>query len=86
MDDMSQAIPTSLAPFFQEYVFEKLDVQIAAPLIIERTLRFGTRLEIRWLFTQYTRTQIADWVRNHAHERLPDPHRAFWRILLEIEE
>ncbi|MBV6451750.1 MAG: hypothetical protein MHPDNHAH_02497 [Anaerolineales bacterium] len=83
---MSASIPPTLAPFFQEYEFAKLAPGTAAPLIIERTLQFGSRAEIRWLFTQYTRPQITEWFRKYAKERLPNPHRAFWRIVLEIQE
>lgn len=81
-----QPIPITLAPFFQEYDFARLDVKTAAPLIIERTLQFGNRTEIHWLFTQYTRVQIIDWFRKYAKERLPNPHNTFWRIILEIKE
>ena len=81
-----QPIPITLAPFFQEYDFERLDVKTAAPLIIERTLQFGNRAEIHWLFRQYTRVQIIDWFRKYAKERLPNPHNTFWRIILEIKE
>jgi len=80
-----QTIPSTLAPFFQEYDFEKLDPKTAAPLIIERTLQFGNRAEIHWLFTQYSRAQIADWFKKYAKERLPEPHNTFWRIILEIK-
>lgn len=83
---MSQTIPVTLAPFFQEYEFEKLDPQTAAPLIIERTLQFGNRAEIHWLFAQYTRFQISEWFKKYAKERMPNPHRAFWQIVLEIKE
>ena len=83
---MLQTIPSTLAPFFQEYDFEKLDTKTAAPLIIERTLQFGNRAEIHWLFTQYARAQITDWFRKYAKERLPNPHNTFWRIILEIKE
>lgn len=83
---MLQSIPSTLAPFFQEYDFEKLDPETAAPLIIERTLQFGNRAEIHWLFTQYTRAQITDWFRKYAKARLPNPHNTFWRIILEIKE
>ncbi len=83
---MSQTIPVTLAPFFQEYEFEKLDPQTAAPLIIERTLQFGNRAEIHWLFAQYTRLQISEWFKKYAKERMPNPHRAFWQIVLEIKE
>jgi hypothetical protein len=83
---MLQSIPITLAPFFQEYDFEKLDVKVAAPLIIERALQFGNRAELHWLFAQYPRTQIVDWFIRYAKERLPNPHRAFWQIILEIKE
>jgi hypothetical protein len=83
---MLQKIPSTLAPFFQEYDFEKLDAAIAAPLIIERALQFGNRAELRWLFAQYLRTQIVNWFIRYAKERLPNPHRAFWQIVLEIKE
>jgi hypothetical protein len=83
---MLQTIPSTLAPFFQEYDFEKLDAKTAAPLIIERALQFGNRAEIHWLFTQYTHAQIVDWFKKYAKERLPNPHRAFWQIILEIKE
>ena len=83
---MLRSIPGTLAPFFQEYDVDKLDPQTAAPLIIERTLQFGNRLEIHWLFEQYSRTQIADWFKKYAKERLPNPHLAFWRIVLEVKE
>jgi hypothetical protein len=78
-------IPDTLAPFFQEYDVDKLDPQTAASLIIERTLQFGNRLEIHWLFGQYSRTQITDWFKKYAKERLPHPHRAFWQIMLEVK-
>jgi hypothetical protein len=78
------AIPQSLAPFFQEYDFAQLDPQSAAPLIIERALQFGTRAELRWLFAQYPRGQITDWVKRFGKDRLPQPHLNFWKIILEI--
>ncbi len=82
---MLHSIPTTLAPFFQEYDFENLDVRSAAPLIIERALQFGNRSELRWLFRQYSRAQISAWFVQYAGERLPDPHRTFWRIMLDIK-
>jgi len=79
-----QPIPPTLAPFFQEFDLERLNLKRAAPLIIERTLQYGDRAEIRWLFTEYTRAQIINWYRNYAKERLPQPHLTFWRIVLDI--
>ena len=87
MDNLrsSDGIPQTLAPFFQEYTPEHLDLHASSSLIIERTLQFGSRTELRWLFRHYSRLSIAEWIRNHAQERLPEPHKAFWRTVLEID-
>ncbi|MFZ5880918.1 MAG: DUF6922 domain-containing protein [Chloroflexota bacterium] len=78
-------IPSTLAPFFQEYDFAKLNPQADAHTIIERTLQFGNRAELRWLFAVYSEEQIRAWVRRFGEEVLPQPHRAFWRIVLDIQ-
>jgi hypothetical protein len=78
-----QPIPPSLAPFFQEYDFRHLEPQKDAATIIERTLRFGNRAELRWLFQTYPRRQIADWVRTWGRYALPEPHLTFWQFFLE---
>jgi len=78
-----QPVPSSLAPFFQEYDIAYLDTEKDSFTIIERTLQFGNRSELRWLFKAYSRGQIADWVRRFGKERLPQPHLAFWEIMLE---
>jgi len=81
-----QGIPRSLAPFFQEYNLEDLDPERAAATIIERTLRYGNRVELHWLFTCYPEAAIADWVRRWGRFGLPAPHLAFWRLLLNLED
>ena len=78
-------IPATLAPFFQEYNLAQLDLQTAAPLVIERALQYGNRAELHWLFAQYPRQQIKDWVVRFGKERLPHPHLDFWLIILEIQ-
>jgi hypothetical protein len=78
-------IPPTLAPFFQEYDLAALDPLTAAPLIFERTLQYGDRAELHWLFTRYPRQQIRDWVAKFGKERLPQPHLNFWQIVLEIQ-
>ena len=83
-EPVKAALPSSLAPFFQEYDIARLDPQTAAPLIIERTLQYGNRAELRWLFAQYPREQIADWVKRFGEDRLPHPHLDFWRIILDV--
>ena len=81
-----QPIPSSLAPFFQEYDLAKLNPSQDAATIIERTLRYGTRVELRWLFATYSRAKVADWVKQWGRYGLPEPHLSFWRLVLGITE
>jgi hypothetical protein len=80
-----QKIPGSLAVFFQEVELDQLDLDRDAAIIMERTLRYGNRVELRWLFARYGRTAIADWIREMGAYRLPERHLAFWCLLLDIE-
>jgi hypothetical protein len=79
-------IPASLAPFFQEYNLEQLDPERSAATIIERVLQFGNRAEIRWLFSCYSHPRIRSWVQQWGDMALPEPHRTFWKLVLEVEE
>ncbi len=79
-------IPPSLAPFFQEYDLATLNPERDAATIIERTLRYGTRAEVRWLFSTYSRAEVADWVQKWGRFGLPAPHLAFWRLVLGLEQ
>lgn len=80
-----QPIPATLAPFFQEYDFALLNPQNDSSTIIERTLRYGSRAELRWLFAEFPREQVREWVRQWGTFALPEPHLTFWRLILEIE-
>jgi hypothetical protein len=80
-----QPIPPTLAPFFQEYDFVKLNPQVDSFTIIERILQFGNRTELRWLFNAYPHEQIMEWVTHYGNERLPQPHRTFWKVVLDIK-
>jgi len=81
----TQGIPSSLAVFFQEIDFDQLDLARDATIIMERTLRFGNRTELHWLFAQYGRAPISDWIREMGEYRLPERQLTFWRLLLDIE-
>ncbi len=82
----ARGIPRSLAPFFQEYNLDELDPERARWTVIERTLRWGDRAELRWLFRRYGEQEIADWVRRWGEQALPRDQLPFWHLLLNIEE
>jgi hypothetical protein len=77
-------IPKTLAQFFQEYTFENLDAERHWELVVERTLAYGNRDELRWLFARYGRERVADWVRRMGACRLPRRQIPFWRLVLEV--
>ncbi len=81
----SHKLPKSLNIFFQEVDPTQLDLARDAETIIERTLRFGNRSELRWLFSYYGQENIAAWIRDMGAYRLPKRHIAFWCLLLDIE-
>ncbi len=78
-------IPATLAPFFQEYDIALLTPQKDAATIIERTLRYGSRAELKWLFQEFPRAVICEWLKKWGSFALPPPHLSFWRLLLEVE-
>lgn len=78
-------IPESMTIFFQEIDPTQLDLTRDADTIIERTLRFGNRAELRWLFICYGRPRIVAWVRDLGGRRLPERPLAFWRLLFDID-
>jgi len=78
-------IPASLAVFFQEYDSNQLDLTRDVDTIIERTLRFGNRDELGWLFAYYGQPRIVQWIRELGQYRLPARHLQFWQFLLDIE-
>lgn len=81
----NSTIPTSLAPFFQEYNLAQLRIERDASTIIERTLHYGTRSELRWLFSVYSRKRIKEWFEKWGKYGLPEPHYSFWKLILELE-
>ena len=81
----SRGIPRSLAPFFQEYDLDRLDPDQHWELVVERTLAYGNRQELRWLFRRYGWSRVADWVQRMGWRRLPKRRFNLWCVLLEIE-
>ena len=86
MRAMETRIPSTLAPFFQEYNFENLDAVRHWELVVERTLAWGNREELRWMFSAYGSERVTDWVKRRGAFRLPRRQLAAWKIILEIPD
>jgi hypothetical protein len=77
-------MPRSLAPCFQEYDLEQIDPDQHRELVIERVLAYGDRRELQWLFNQYGRKQVKDWVQRLGARRLPWRRYNLWCVLLNL--
>ena len=84
MEFTAKGIPTSLRPAFQEYDLEKLDPDEHAFTVIERTLAYGNRQELRWLFSRYGATRLAAWVREAGWRVLPRQRLALWTAYFDL--
>ncbi len=86
MEFTAKGIPLTLRPAFQEYVLESLDPDEHEFSIMERTLAYGQREELRWLFRQYGAASIADWVRDVGWRLLPRRRLVFWKTYFDLSE
>jgi hypothetical protein len=80
--NMLKTIPSTSAPFFQEYSFSKLDADEHAALVIERLMAYGNREEVRWLFAYYGRPRLLEWLLKDGRRMLPDRRYQLWCVLL----
>jgi hypothetical protein len=78
MEFTASGIPHSLQFAFQEYDLEKLHPDEHAFTVIERTLAYGNRAELRWLFAQYGSERLAAWVSEAGWRVLPRYRLIFW--------
>ena len=74
----ARGIPRSLRPAFQEYDLEGLDPERDAFTVIERTLAYGNREELAWLFTCYRAERLAAWVQQWGGRSLPRVRLLLW--------
>jgi hypothetical protein len=81
----ARGIPRDLQFAFQEYDIEKLDPREHAFTVIERTLAYGDRGELRWLFNRYGAQQLADWVQRWGWRLLSRRRLAFWASYFRLE-
>ncbi len=77
-------IPSSAAPFFQEYPFSSLDLQQHADLIIERILAYGSRAEVQWLLAVYGRPAVRGWLAQSGLQRLPWRRFHMWCLVFDL--
>jgi hypothetical protein len=86
MELTPNGIPSSLKFAFQEYDLEKLNPDEDAFTIIERTLAYGNRAELRWLFARYNSARLAAWVAEAGWRRLPHHRLVLWASFFNLSD
>ena len=84
--EVSEQIPSSLQPFFQEYDFSRLDIHLHKPLLIERILAYGNRYEILWLIQTFGKASILSWLAQSGERRLPWRRYHLWCLIFGLPE
>lgn len=77
-------LPQSSAWLFPDYEFARMNSHDYANVIIERVLSRGSWEQIRWLFAQYERRLIREWIQQHGYRRLDKRVFHYWRWMLGI--
>jgi hypothetical protein len=85
MEFTAGGIPRDLQFAFQEYDVERLNLHEHAFTVIERTLAFGNREELRWLFACYGAQRLAAWVRDWGWRVLPRRRLGLWVCYFDIQ-
>ena len=81
------SLPSSFAGLFNSYVFESIDEERHASLIVKTVLSRGTWDQIVWLFGHYGPERIGEVFREDYFglQTLPEPTRRLWELLF-VEE
>ena len=84
--EFSVTLPPSLLPLLWDCRPDCIDVETHAPLIIERTLEYGSLAAVRWAVATYGPERIKGFLRDLGVRTLSRKTLRFWTMLLGIED
>ena len=77
-------IPDFVAPFLWSYDIDALDIERDKKRIITNVLNLGTERATDWLFSVYTRQDIADCLAQPLPGEWSKKSLSFWAFILGI--
>jgi hypothetical protein len=83
-DHLEDRLPDGLRPFFWDVEFERLSIQASSGFIIDRLMEHGNEAGMIFMLKTYQRKDLVRVLKNSRS--LSRRSRAFWKIILEIEE
>ncbi len=84
MNLTARGIPQNLRFAFQEYDLDQLDPEEHAFVVIERTLAYGDRAELGWLFARYGRERLLHWLQQGGWRTLPRRRLLLWTTYFKL--
>ncbi len=75
-------LPSQFSYLFPEFDIKSIDLDKHSDIVIERILRYGGVKEIRWLFKNYSKEKVKEFLRIKGKKRLDKRDYNFWEIIL----
>jgi len=79
-------LPADSSWLFPEYLFQEMNLDEYASVIIERILEKGSWAQLRWLFVTYGEPELTEWVRQSGFRLLSKRSFALWRIVFDLQD
>ncbi|MEX1027639.1 MAG: hypothetical protein WD049_06490 [Candidatus Paceibacterota bacterium] len=82
---MSNKLPRHLKPYFWSYNFDALDVESDKKRILTQILNLGSKEATDWLFSTYTKEEIADAIENPLPGEWNKKSLHYWSLKLGVQ-
>jgi hypothetical protein len=80
-----QPLPKKLKSLFPEYDISKINAGRDRTLIISRVLENGGTDEIKWLFSRYSHSELADFLEKDGARLLNSRSLRLWSLVLGVK-
>lgn len=77
-------IPESLSALFWEYEPDTLSLEHDRDLIIGRVLSSAGWDGVKWLRSEFTESDLRDWILRSKGRNLSPPRLRFWELILDL--
>lgn len=82
---MNKSIPDFIKPFLWSYDFSRIDVEKDKKRIITNVLNLGTKEATDWLFSSYTKADIAETIQNPFAGEWNKKSLYFWSFIFNVK-
>lgn len=81
----AQGLPESIVQLLWDVDPQSIDLDRDRALIMERVMSRGTWQAMQWLRRQYSREDLAEFVRTRGVRRLSPRDLAYWALVTDVD-